>query len=285
MQFSQIEEELYGSKSGDNKMMQVTSDQIKDISFQILDEVTRFCDDHGIHYFLVCGTALGAVRHDGFIPWDDDVDIGMPRPDYERFLCEYSSNQYRLCTHNLDKKYPYAFAKVCDNRTTLIENITNPCDLGVYIDIFPIDGLPNDENERQKFLKLIEWDLRILAWKRISKNKKVGAFHKVIQICAKAILSLVPVSVLVNKLDSDVKRYSYKDSEWVGHLITVAVWGNDVKPKKLFDKAVKHKFEAGEFFIPADYDEYLTLEYGDYMKLPPKEKQVAKHDFVAYWKE
>ena len=266
-------------------MKRVSNKEIKDIALQILVEVADFCDQHGIQYFLVCGTALGAVRHDGFIPWDDDIDIGIPRPDYERFIKEYRSNCYQLCTHHTDPKYPYAFAKVCDPKTILIENIADPCKLGVYIDVFPIDGLPSDEKKRKKHLKLLEWDMRILGWKRISRNRKVGFIHKAIQNVAKPILSPVSVTVLVEKQDKDARRYSFENSEWAGHFTTAAVWGNNVKPRRIFDNAVKHKFEAYEFWIPEMYDEYLTLQYGDYMKLPPKEKQIAKHDFVAYWKE
>lgn len=266
-------------------MKRVSNEQIKEIALHILIDVADFCDRHDIRYFLVCGTALGAVRHNGFIPWDDDIDIGMPRPDYERFLKEYRSDGYQLCSNRTDPKYPYAFAKVCDPKTILIEEIADPCSLGVYIDVFPIDGLPADEKERKKHLKLIEWDLRILAWKRIARTRKVGSIHKVIQVAAKSLLKPVPVSKLVDKLEQDAARYPFEDSEWVGHLTTVAIWGDDVKPRRIFDSAVKHKFEDCEFRIPELYDEYLTLEYGDYMKLPPKEKQVAKHDFVAYWRE
>lgn len=262
----------------------LTNSEIKEIGYKILLDVADFCDENGIQYYLVCGTALGAARHGGFIPWDDDVDIGMPRPDYERFVEMYRSEAYTVCDTRFDKQYPYAFAKVCDRNTCLVENIENPCELGVYIDIFPIDGLPDDERMRKRHLKLIEWDLRVLAWKRISKDKDVGKLHKVVQVIAKTALYFVPVSVLVRKLEYDAKKYPYENSCYVGHFVTKAIWGSDVKPKEFFDDPIRHKFEDKEFWVPGKFDEYLTLEYGDYMKLPPKEKQVAKHDFVAYYK-
>ena len=262
----------------------ISSSELKSIELSILSEVASFCDNRHIQYILVCGTALGAVRHNGFIPWDDDIDIGMPRPDYERFLCEYSSENFFLKTAKADKYYPYAFAKVCDPKTILIENIDHPCDLGVYIDIFPLDGLPDSEAEQKDHLNRINWDLRVLSSKRISKSKKVGFLHKLIQIAAKMLLVFVPVSVLVGKLEKDVLRYSYETSNFVGHLTTVATWGTDVKPKCIFEHPVKHTFESEEFWIPGNYDEYLSLEYGDYMRIPPIEKQVAKHDFVVYRK-
>lgn len=261
----------------------ISNSELKQIEFSILSDVAAFCDSHSIQYFLVCGTALGAVRHNGFIPWDDDVDIGMPRPDYERFLSEYPSETYRLIHAGVNSNYPYAFAKVCDPKTVLIEKIAHPCDLGIYIDIFPIDGLPKKEAEQKKHLSRINWDLRILSWKRISRTQKVGFLHKLIQIVAKMSLAFVPVSALVAKVDKDVRLYPYERCEYVGHLTTVATWGSDIKPKSVFEHPVKHQFETEEFWLPGNYDEYLCLEYGDYMTIPPKEKQVSKHDFIAYW--
>ena len=266
-------------------MRELISSDLKKIEYEMLTEITDFCDQNSIRYFLACGTALGAVRHNGFIPWDDDVDIALPRPDYERFVDSYRSDRYEVIDSRFDKAYPYAFAKVSDKSTMLIENLAKPFPMGVYIDVFPIDGMPDDENERKRHLNRIDWDMRLLSWKRISKSRKVGAVHKLYQVIAKVMLAPFSISYFVKKLDKDVQHYSYEKSDHAGHLVTKAIWGKDAKPKELFEKAVKHKFETGEFYIPEDFDKYLTLEYGDYMKLPPKEKQFTRHDFVAYWKE
>ena len=263
---------------------ELKNDEIKKIGLEILSDVADFCDKNSIRYYLACGTALGAIRHNGFIPWDDDVDIAMPRTDYERFIALYRSDRYSLRDARFDKKYPYAFAKVCDDRTILIENIENPCDLGVYIDIFPIDGLPKNGAACARHMKRIDWDLRILAWKRIGKDKKVGLLHKAIQIIAKTVLLPVPVWTLVKKLDRDVRMYDYESAEHVGLLVGRAFCGSDIKEKELFGEPIKHRFEDREFWVPGQVDKYLASEYGDYMQLPPKEKQIAKHDFVAYYK-
>ena len=264
---------------------EVTPAQVKQISYRILCDVAAFCEKSGIQYSLACGTALGAIRHNGFIPWDDDVDICMPRADYERFLDMYVSKDYALYDTRYQKDYPYGFAKVCDRNTVLIEHIEKPCKFGVYIDIFPIDGLPKSNELRKKHMKKLDWDFRLLAWKRMPRDNKLDIPHKLILLAAKSILHVVPIRVLLRKLEYDVKKYSYTRSDYVGHLVSPAPWGTDVKPKAVFANPVRHAFEDREFFVPGDVDKYLTLEYGDYMQLPPEEKQVAKHDFVAYYKK
>lgn len=266
-------------------MTEITNEELKRISLDILLDVKDYCERHCLQYYLVCGTALGAIRHNGFIPWDDDIDIGMPRPDYEKFLAGYRSETCYLLDPRSGRNYPYAFAKVCDKRTVLVEKIENPFPMGVYIDVFPIDGIPSDPKKQKQHLTKIDWDLRFISWKRISREKKLDRVHKLIQTVAKTVLAPVPFSVLIDRLDRDLKSVPYETSEFVGHLATKAYWGSDCKPKAIFEPPVKHAFEDREFCVPGDYDGYLTLEYGDYRKLPPVEKQVSHHDFVAYWAE
>lgn len=267
-------------------MKALTMEEIKAIEYDILSEVASFCDSHGIQYYLVCGTLLGAIRHNGFIPWDDDIDIGMPRPDYERFIREYTSPSLTLHDFRRDPVYPYPFAKVSDPRTCLIEtNLETPAAMGVYIDIFPIDGMPENEKEQKRFFNLLNWDRRLLGWKRISNTAEVGFTHKVVQVIAKILLKPTAMSQLIARYDRHVKQYPYDTASHVGHFVTAAAWGSDIKPKSLFENAVKHPFEQGEFWVPGDYDQYLTIEYGDYMKLPPKEKQIAIHGFTVGWRE
>lgn len=266
------------------KMKELSKEEIKDIELRILLEVAEFCDNHGIKYFLACGTLLGAVRHKGFIPWDDDVDIAMPRADYEIFVSSFSSENYVMHDFRIDEKYPYPFAKVSDPRTCLIENIESPASMGVYIDIFPIDGLPENEKERKCFFYKLGWRRRVLAWKRNAVCKTEGVVHKIIQIIAKFILKPVSVNSIVYWYDKHVKKYDYETALSVGHFVTKATWGADVKPKSLFSNAIKCEFEQESFWIPSDYETYLTIEYGDYMKLPPEEERVSNHDYMAYWK-
>ena len=114
---------------------------------------------------------------------------------------------------------------------------------------------------------------------------KVGFAHRAARTIAKILLKSTPVNQLVARYDRHVKQYPYDTTSHVGHFVTAATWGSDIKPKSLFENAVKHPFEQGEFWVPGDYDQYLTIEYGDYMKLPPKEKQVSNHNFTVSWYE
>ena len=282
--FGLVIAEVAAVKKPAKQKKEVTPEQVKAIAYDILVDVADFCERNRLQYSLACGTALGAIRHGGFIPWDDDVDICMPRPDYERFLDMYISERYALYDTRYQKNYPYPFAKVCDPRTVLIDDIEDPCKFGVYIDVFPIDGLPDGELQQKKYMKKLGRMLRVLSWKRMLKDKKMDILHKLILLAAKSVLHIVPIRFLLQNLERTVQKYSYTKSDYVGHVVSPAPWGSDIKPKVVFENPVRHVFEDREFFVPGDADKYLTLEYGDYMQLPPEEKRVAKHDFVAYYK-
>ena len=120
------------------------------IELNILSDVHDFCIANGIHYILFAGSLLGAIRHKGIIPWDDDLDIAMPRPDYDRFVATYQNNRYIVKTIDNSEDFVFTFSKVIDNSTVLIENKTEQSKIGINIDIFPLDGLPGDEDEAEK---------------------------------------------------------------------------------------------------------------------------------------
>ena len=141
-------------------MKQINIEEIRKLQISILLYVHEFCKKNNIRYSLSGGTLLGAVRHKGYIPWDDDIDIMMPRPDYERFVNEFNENrkdvEYKvICSYN-DSQFFQPFAKVVNTKTFLKETYKRPvAQMGVYIDVFPIDGLPNDEQKREKYWNFI----------------------------------------------------------------------------------------------------------------------------------
>ena len=137
-------------------MKQITDiNQLRGIQIGILDDVHRFCEAHGLTYFLSSGTLIGAVRHKGYIPWDDDIDIYMPRNDYEQFLQTYcdETGHYRVINPQTEPHYYYTFAKVVDLHTLMVEKETEGYQIGVYMDIFPVDYVSDDPKERELVFK------------------------------------------------------------------------------------------------------------------------------------
>lgn len=266
-------------------MREVSNEELKQIAFEILSDVAKFCDDEGIQYYLACGTLLGAVRHKGYIPWDDDVDIAIPREQYERFVSTYRSDRFCISNHSIDPDYPYYFAKVFEPKTILIEDYVKPHNMGVYIDVFPMDGLPDDDAERKKHLKRIRWKKRLLSSKRCSLDMKIDLIHKIVRFFMKLMLLPVRTTTLIDSLKKELMKYPYEEATDVGALADASLWGSMIKPKTVYDNPVKLPFETGEFWAPGDYKKALTIEYGDYMKLPPVENRVSRHAFEVYWRD
>ena len=153
--------------------------EIKKIELDILRAFRSFCEKNSLRYFLAYGTLLGAVRHGGFIPWDDDIDVAMPRTDYERFLKEFRDERYEV--YDLSKKgYFYPFAKLCDTTTVLIEEMSVKNSIGVYIDIFPMDGIAdNDQSQHSKAKRL----MKLQQHKCISLRTLISMPHGLDHVC------------------------------------------------------------------------------------------------------
>lgn len=259
-------------------------DEMKKMQLEILANVAAFCDENNIRYFLSGGTMLGAVRHKGFIPWDDDIDIQMPRPDYNRFIKIYDDPIYSVCCWDLDSNYLCTYAKIEDTRTVLVENGKYGREVGVNIDVFPVDGLPNSDKEIDRTVRKMKalWGLIVCATvKDISKRttiKKIEitlmrAFYKVFHL----------QSYFTGLTIRKAQKYSFNNSDKVATL----VWGYGKREVISYQTAtdyIKADFEEYQFNIPRDYEDYLTHVYGDYMKLPPEEERVYKHHAKAWWK-
>ena len=262
---------------------EVSISDLKQCIVGIMDEIHTFCQEHNIRYYLMQGTLLGSVRHQGFIPWDDDLDIGMFREDYEKF-CKlfHSDNSYELrCIQN-NKDYYLPFGKVIDTRTILQEEVHTAKPIGAYVDVFILDYVEKDSakltNYYKRSLKTTLEDLRYMQLRKnrpLWKNALILAGHL-----------LYPRSIHKMAWDRDQRAIavsSRKPTQWVSNLHSP--WGDrEVVPASCFEDVKEYPFEGRTYYGPADYDTYLSMLYGDYMTPPPPEKQVTHHSFTVIWK-
>lgn len=244
----------------------------------------RFCRENNLQYFSVGGTLLGSVRHNGFIPWDDDVDVAMPRPDYER-LAELMGDgvfeHYVLETQKSDRSdFCYPYYKLYDVNTTLIEHYKKPLVRGIFLDIFPLDGVGRTKEEGLARYKKIHRKYSFYLTRVAAIREGRSAYKNL----AVAISQAIPELLINNRklrmsLDDLCKQYPYDLDGWGGNLL--GNWGTkEIVPLKLFGTPTQYPFEDMLLYGPEDYDGYLSCIYGDWRKLPPKEKQVSHHDFI-----
>lgn len=269
-------------------MRELTVEECKKIELELLLEIKEFCNKHNIQFYLIGGTLLGAVRHKGFIPWDDDIDIYMPRPHYDRFIKLYNAeiNNNILYEYSTDKNYRYMFAKLCKRGTKLIEKIADGrVNMGVFVDIFPIDGLGNSESEGKAIIDEIKPYTRINMYLLMKSFAKASRWYKQLpKLLMYTYSKMHNPKKIRDKINKIARTYDYDSSLYVGSFIDIAEYKR-VMPKSIFSDVAYLEFEGYEFPTPIQYREWLTRFYGDYMKLPPVSQQVYTHGFDAYIEE
>lgn len=238
---------------------------------------TFICDELNLRYFAIGGTCLGAVRHSGFIPWDDDIDFAMPRSDYNKFLSLSQGmlpKNYFLQTHASDKNYYCPFAKLRDSSTTAIENGDKNIFInhGLWIDIFPLDGLPKSFKKRKQLEFIEEYFCRrrmlTYRYKNLSFKGKIANFASVVVFPSKE-----------RAYNFSLKRalmYPFENSEYVWWN-----WNSRIKKNFLrswFDSCIKFPFEDIFVNVPINYEDYLTEHYGNWKEYPPEEQRKAIHN-------
>lgn len=268
------------------EIKEINKKELRKIQINILDKVASFCESQNLRYSLYGGTLLGAIRHNGYIPWDDDIDISMPRPDYERFIENFyliEDSYLKLHELRLHNYYPYPFIKVSDERTLFIENFNYKYQMGVNIDIFPIDGLPLLEKDSKKIMKKSKFFRGLVDMKRIRISKERAIYKNTLLLFSRIILSIVPINFLLKQIIRLTNKYNYDQSNYIGNI----VWGYASKErcnKRVYSDFIFHNFEDKKFKIMIGYDEYLSNVFDEYMQLPPNEKQKAHHSYSAYFK-
>lgn len=243
-----------------------------------------FCVRNNIRYYVIDGTMLGAARHQGFIPWDDDIDVGVPRQDYERLaelLNKNPDKRYVFETpHSEADEFIYTYSKLYDKSTTLIEHAKKDIVRGVFLDVFPLDGIGNTIEEAQKNFKKVD-QLFSLYMSRVVAIRSGRKFYKNLAV---RLTQMIPNFIINDKklqlsVDSACKEHDFDEYKFVGNLL--GTWRfRDVIEKSIMGNPTLYKFENITVFGVENYDQYLTHLYGDWRKFPPKEKQVSQHEFI-----
>lgn len=279
MYFKDVNKTFFLKKEFKNKKFNIDFEKLKKKELEILENFVKACEKMNLRYFIAYGTAIGAVRHKGFIPWDDDIDVCMPRCDYEIFIKNYKDfleDKYFVQTIETDPLYALNFAKLRDSKTTLIEKHVVDIDInhGVFIDIFPLDGYEKGQN------KML--DLRVKnnpVFEQADKNKIFNAISGFNKKFIYKVGENIP-----NKLKTDLSKLarpkdtkSYDDANFVCCIVD----SFSIIPleKEIFGNGTYLNFENLKVKAPKNYDLYLRKIYGDYMKLPPKEQRENHHNF------
>lgn len=250
---------------------------IKDVQatmLAIMTEIDKFCQKYKLHYVLDGGTMLGAIRHKGFIPWDDDLDIIMLREDYDFFVDNFNREcpkKYKFECYENTKEYPYNFGKVRDITTIYMEDFTSKLSIshGIYVDVFPMDYVDvNNLKDLQHRRKLISHATQ-LRYAKLKLIKRMRYYPFLI----------VGLDTINGYITKQLKYYEQQKGLWVQKLCHCTIEAKEKPPVNIsmFYDVIRVPFENREFNVPKEYDLYLTQRYGNYMQLPPEEKRRPCH--------
>ena len=261
---------------------ELSVDEVKKIEISILDFVTDIAKRNGIKCFLDGGTLLGAVRHKGFIPWDDDIDVIVPRKDYKRLLdcIKKEQSRFRILSMYDSSDYFYPFAKAVDSTTIIEEYDIPPINgYGVYIDLFPLDNIPDDRKAKKLFYKKIEryrWICSRALRKQMDNYPKTMRNRLVMSYAG-----LIGWKRAIIKIDRLCENTAFMSSDIARDIVAARITQKEA-PSKCFNDTVELEFEGKKYSAPVGYDVYLKALYGDYMKLPPEDQRVSNHHFKAW---
>lgn len=264
-------------------MEKIQTEELKKIQISILNVVDEFCKNNDIKYFLNCGTLLGAIRYKGYIPWDDDIDLGMLRKDYDKFMRNFNgfSPRYKAYSIENDSKTIYPILKVFDTETVLYEPDEKGVKSCVNIDIFVYDDAPDNQKTLQKAYKKRD---KLITLNNVRTRLYFSPDSKVKRTIKKIIypfLLVFPKNFFAKKIVKNAKRFNNIGAQKIANFIGQSKICVD---KQIFDDYVQVEFEGKTYPAPKNYDLWLKSFYGDYMALPPENQRIGHHNFIAYKK-
>lgn len=269
--------------------MKTNIEKLHEVDLTIVKEIINICDQHNLQYFMLGGTMLGAIRHGGFIPWDDDIDLGMPRKDYELFLQiapSLLSKNLKIINYKTDPKYHYYITRIQDIETKVIETRYEKEGNFIHasIDIFPLDGSPNNKIKRKIFFYriMLHRAMMSLHYKDgIDPDRKRGLLEKTFLFIAR----IFPTNKMFNafnqkeKIDNLLKKYDMHNSLISGNIMG-AYRTKEMIPTEWYGKDIFYQFENIKLRGIEKYDKYLTHLYGNYMQLPSEENRKTHFKIV-----
>lgn len=272
---------------------QMTREEFRRVQINMLDELARFCDENHLRYYLSGGTLLGAIRHKGFIPWDDDIDVNMPRPDCDKLmqLTKGLLGPYEIASPLKDINAPccdfyriYDFHAVIEN-THGVSAAKHPYYQPVFIDVFPIDGLPDGEKETKHLYFKIRVLRKMLVASYMQHVEGRNLFTKGLYILARFPSRAIGSKRLGKWLERAERKYSFDEQKYIGVTSSGVHFAEEKMPKSEYLPTVEVEFAGKKYHAPQNYDRYLTQLYGNYMELPPEEKRNSQHGFTMYWRK
>lgn len=264
-------------------MKQLSLQEIKTIELDLLKRFHSFCKENDIEYFLSNGTLLGAIKYKGFIPWDDDVDVLVPRADYDRLMFSFKDTDvYKLFSFERNPDYRFPFAKLCNTTTRKEEpNINNGVELGIDIDIFPLDRWADDLEKAKAEVKHINRNMFYLTLTKLYKPDSVNPLKRFAKGFVIRFCKMLGSSHFMQKIVDECKGAG-QGTAYLGCKAWCIYGEREIIPADVFSSAVDVDFEGEKFPAPVGYDVYLRSLYGQYEKDPPLEEQKTHHSFRAY---
>ena len=266
---------------------QETTTRVQAVEHEIMQQIAAICHRHGLCYFAIGGTVLGAVRHQNFIPWDDDIDIGMPRKDYEQFLkiaSEELPDCYYIQHFSTEPASPFYFTKIRKKNTLFVEYYLKESSIrqGIFVDIFPFDNVPDGQLQKKIHFRFCRTVYQLYLCKSLTtvcssrfkrKNNAKGTIRKIVHF----LLLPVPKKWLFQLLDSSVQIYNGHETAEISHIVRrrLRVKLEDLHPVCFLP------FGDYKMAVPKDYDAYLSGQFGDYMKLPPEDKRYGHLPYLV----